>query len=177
MLWSLAFERVGVVIGDLYFVDPSIDQGEAGAERGVRFELRFFEREPLRGSVYSAVPIRADRPIWRVDLLETAESEPGSLNRAHHHPRFDGWDPSSRAFVPELSEAPVRWVRERLDDIDAVLDEAGVADEVDDLDRAAIQRAAPTITAQLEWMLAEVAEGRAGRPPAEQGGFVRAGWL
>ena len=65
MLWTLAFDSVGVAMSDLYFVDPNLDQGESHAERGVRLELRVFERDELKGSVYSAVPIRVDRPIWR----------------------------------------------------------------------------------------------------------------
>ncbi len=178
MLWTLAFDRLGVVMSDLYFVDPAIDQGEAGAERGVRLELRLFERDELKGSVYSAVPIRIDRPVWRVDLLETAESEPGSLNRAHHHPRFHGWDPGPRVFVEALSADPVTWVGERFGDIESVLAEAGLdeaAVSADDI--ASLRAAGPAVTAQLESMLAEVAAGRAGLAPAESASFVRAGWL
>lgn len=176
MLWTLAFDRVGVVMSDLYFVDPSIDQGATGAERGVRIELRRFERDPLHGSVYSAVPIRIDRPIWRIDLLETADSEPGSLNRAHHHPQFHDWDPGYREFVERLSEDPVAWVADRFEAIDEVLEDAGVDDLGDD-DVAALRRAGPAVTAQLELMLAEVAAGRAGLPPDEGGDFVRQSWL
>ncbi len=178
MLWSLAFDHLGVVIGDLYFVDPALDQGEAGAERGVRLELRRFERDELKGSVYSAVPIRIDRPVWRVDLLETTDSEPGSLNRAHHHPRFHDWDPGKRVFVEELSSDPVRWVRDRFADIDTVLDEAGLdAGDRSDADVDALRAAAPLVTAQLEHLLGEVAAGRAGLPPAESADFVRQSWL
>lgn len=177
MLWTLAFDRVGVVMSDLYFVDPALDQGESGAERGVRLELRRFERDELKGSVYSAVPIRVDRPLWRVDLLETADSEPGSLNRAHHHPRFHDWDPGRRAFVAELSASPLTWVRDRFAAIEEVLDEARVdAAELGD-DVEALRAAGPVVVAQLEHMLAEVAAGRAGTAPSEHGDFVRQSWL
>lgn len=177
MLWTLAFDRVGVVMSDLYFVDPVLDQGQSGAERGVRLELRRFERDELRGSVYSAVPIRVDRPIWRVDLLETADSEPGSLNRAHHHPRFHDWDPGPRAFVEELSASPLTWVRDRFAAIEEVLDEARLdAVELGD-DVEALRAAGPVVVAQLEHMLAEVAAGRAGTAPSEHGDFVRQSWL
>src|SRR5262245_16776463 len=131
VLWALAFDRIGIIMGDLYFVDPNLDQGDEGAERGVRIELRMFERDDLKGSVYSAVPIRVDRPIWRIDLLETADSTPGSLNRAHHHPKFRGWEPGQRVFVEELSAKPLQWVAERFAAIDEVLADAGItADEV-----------------------------------------------
>lgn len=178
MLWTLAFERIGVVMGDLYFVDPSIDQGAEGAERGVRLELRFFERDELHGSVYSSVPIRIDRPIWRIDLLETVESQPGSLNRAHHHPRFDGWEPGRRVFVEELSADPLTWTSRRFEHIDEVLADAGIgAEELGPGDVDAVRAAGPAVVAQLQHMLGEVAGGRAGLAPAGGGDFVRQSWL
>jgi hypothetical protein len=178
MLWTLAFDRVGVVMSDLYFVDPALDQGDSGAERGVRLELRLFERDELKGSVYSATPIRIDQPIWRVDMLETADSEPGSLNRAHHHPRFHDWDPGRRVFVEELSASPLTWIRGRFDAIEEVLVDAkvDVADIGED-DLEALRAAGPAVVAQLEHMLAEVAAGRAGRKPEGHGDFVRQSWL
>jgi len=178
MLWSLAFDRVGAVVSDIYFVDPALDQGAGGAERGVRLELRQFVRDELKGSVYSAVPIRVDRPIWRVDLLETVESVPGSLNRAHHHPRFHGWEPGRRVFVEELSAQPVPWLRSRFADIDAVLGDAGIeAAELGVNDVASLRDAGPMIVAQIEGLLDEVAAGRAGLAPEEGGEFVRHSWL
>jgi hypothetical protein len=175
MLWTLAFDRVGIVMSDLYFVDPALDQGDDGAERGVRIELRLFERDELRGSVYSAVPIRVDAPIWRIDLLETTDSAPGSLNRAHHHPRFHGWEPGQRVFVEELSAQPVEWVGKQFAAIDDVLDAARV--ELPEGDVAALRAAGPMVVAQLEHMLGEVAAGRAGLRPDDAGDFVRRSWL
>ncbi len=174
----MAFDRLGVVVGDLYFVDPAIDQGEDGAERGVRLELRLFERDPLKGSVYSAVPIRVDRPVWRVDLLETVDSEPGSLNRAHHHPTFHGWDPGRREFVPELSADPVSWLRGRLEDADELIASTALeAGEVPQSDIDALRDAAPLVLTAVEHGLAEVAAGRAGLAPDEGAEFVRESWL
>src|SRR5215212_8291124 len=51
MLWSVAFNRIGIIVGDIYFVDPEPGPGQEGAERGVRLELRVFERDELRGSI------------------------------------------------------------------------------------------------------------------------------
>jgi hypothetical protein len=178
MLWTLAFDRVGIVMSDLYFVDPALDQGAEGAERGVRIELRMFERDDLKGSVYSAVPIRVDRPIWRIDLLETADSKPGSLNRAHHHPKFHGWEPGNRVFVKELSAEPLTWVAKRFAEIDAVLGDAAIdtgALGPDDVE--SLRAAGPAVIAQLEFLLAEVAAGRAGQAPPDHGDFVRSSWL
>src|SRR5215210_6864102 len=155
MLWSLAFDHLGVVVSDLYFVDPRPAEGQEGAERGVRLELRVFDREPLQGSIYSAAPIRVDRPLWRVDLLESVASAPGSLDRAHHHPRFSGWEPGQRVFVAELSADPVRWLRDRLADPALVLTEAGEDPADHAADVAALQSAAPLIAGTVEHLLAD----------------------
>ena len=108
MLYAFGFERVGVVVGDLYFVNPRAAHGQEGAEHGVRLELRLLDRGVLQGSAYSAQPIEIGRPVWRADLLESVEGPPGSFDRTHHHPAFTGWEPgpgdaeSLRAVAPEI---------------------------------------------------------------------------
>lgn len=179
MLYAFGFERIGVMVSDLYFVNPRPAKGQEGAERGVRLEVRVLERQPLKGSIYSAQPIVVDRPIWRVDLLEAVDSPPGSLDRAHHHPAFNGWEPGERHFVPELSAAPVEWVAERLADLDGVLAGAGVAaDVVVPSDAAALRDAVPEIVDVLRRLLARVAAGELGRPDDERELVsARIGWL
>lgn len=179
MLYAFGFEHLGVLVSDLYFVNPSPLDGQEGPERGVRLELRMLERQPLRGDIYSAQPILVERPLWRVDLLEAVDSPPGSLDRAHHHPRFDGWNPGTRHFVPELSAAPVEWLAGRLGDIDGVLAEAGVAvDEVGAGDRAAVRAAAPEIVGSVRRLLDRVAAGELGRPDdGRELVSARIGWL
>ena len=85
MLYAFGFDRIGVVAGDLYFVDPDPGPGQEGAEQGVRLEVRIFERRELPGSVYSARPIAVERPIWRRQSYGT--------NRI----RGDGDNPASMA--------------------------------------------------------------------------------
>ena len=179
MLYAFGFERVAVVVSDLYFVNPRPAEGQEGAERGVRLELRVLERPPLKGSIYSAQPIVVDQPIWRVDLLETVDSPPGSLDRAHHHPRFSDWEPGERHFVPELSAAPVEWLAERLRDLDAVLAMARVApDTAGPGDADALRRAAPEIVDVVRRLLARVASGELGRPDDDRPMIsARIGWL
>src|SRR5262249_51342511 len=131
MLYAFGFERVGVLFSDMYVVIPDPLPGQEGAERGVRLEVRLLERGELKGNMYSSRPIEGGQPVWRADLLESADSGPGSLDRAHHHPNFRGWNPGRRAFDPELTADPVQFVGQRLADLEGLLERAGVAqDEV-----------------------------------------------
>ena len=179
MLYAFGFEQVGVLVSDLYFVNPRPLEGQEGAERGVRLELRMLERRPLHGGIYSAQPIAVERPLWRVDLLESVDSPPGSLDRAHHHPAFDGWEPGPRHFVPELSAAPVEWLAAQLADPDAVLARAGVAaGEVSAGDVTALREAAPEILDAVRRLLARVHAGELGRPDDDRELVsARIGWL
>ncbi|MDQ4093045.1 MAG: hypothetical protein M3143_06475 [Actinomycetota bacterium] len=111
----------------MYFVDPTPLPGQGGAERGVRLEVRLVEPGELKGSIYSTRPIVIDRPVWRVDLLEAVVGLPGSLDRAHHHLAFREWEPGPRSFVEGLSARPLEWVGARLSDLDALLEQAGMA--------------------------------------------------
>ncbi len=192
MLYAFGFERVGVVVGDLYFVDPRPGPGQEGAEHGVRLELRMLGRGELKGSIYSAQPIEVGQPIWRADLLESVDGRPGSLDRAHHHPGFTGWNPGRRVFVKGLSADPLGWLGEQLADLDGLLAAAGFAAEAAGPDDAEQLRAvAPEIVAVTGRLLDQVRSGQLGRPPRDaaragasaaasgdgQPALIRAGWL
>src|SRR5262249_33252006 len=88
MLAAFGFETLGVVVGDMFCVDPTPNEGQETRERGVRLELRVVDRAEPQGSIYAGIPIAFNRPVWRVDLFGSTESPPGTLDRAHHHPRF-----------------------------------------------------------------------------------------
>ena len=179
MLQAFVFERVGVVVGDLYFLDPNPHPGQEGAEHGVRLELRVFDRGDLKGTIYSAMPIEVGRPIWRVDLLEAVDGKPGSFNRTHHHPKFNGWDPTNREFLRELSSDPLGWLAAQLADLPAVLERAGVPPEVaDPSDAASLRDIAPAIVGVTATMLDKVRAGELGLPPADDAvDSIRNGWL
>lgn len=178
MLYAFGFDRVAVVAGDLYIVDPDPLPGQGGPEQGVRVEVRLLERRPLQGGIYSAQPIAVDRPIWRADLLETV-GNPGSFDRAHHHPKFVGWDPVRRVFEPELSADPVGWVGLRLSDLDGLLGTAAVgADEVGPTDAPDLRAAVPEILDAVRRLLDRVRSGelsRAHDTEAQAGGAQAGG--
>ena len=168
MLYAFGFERVGVLVGDLYFVDPRPAKGQEGAEHGVRLELRMLDRGALKGSVYSAQPIEVGQPIWRADLLESVEGRPGSFDRTHHHPAFTGWEPGRRVFTRELSADPLGWLAARLADLDALLAEAGFEPgAAGPGDARSLRDAAPEIVDATRRLLEKVRSGELGNPPPD----------
>ena len=178
MLAAFGFDAMGVVVGDMYFVDPNPNEGQETPERGVRLELRLVDRDKPQGSIYAGVPISFTRPVWRVDLFGSTESPPGTLDRAHHHPRFNGWEPGRRNFVPELSADPVGGLTGQLADPAAVLERAGVEPgEVSDADKAGLAAAAPEIVAAVKRMLDGVRDGDLAPSPPEPVAAARTGWL
>lgn len=179
MLYTFGFEKIGVVLCDLYFVDPRPAKGQEGAEHGVRLELRALDRGDLNGSIYSAQPITVGQPIWRVDLLESVDGVPGSFDRTHHHPAFTDWEPGHRVFVRELSADPIGWLGRKLSDLPGVLKDAGVsADLAAPGDAAGLREAVPEILDAARRLLGRVRAGELGTAPADgPSGDVRAGWL
>ncbi|MDQ4069822.1 MAG: hypothetical protein M3203_10195 [Actinomycetota bacterium] len=179
MLYVFGFELVSVVVSDLYFVNPDPLEGQEGPERGVRLELRVLDRQPLKGSIYSAQPIGIGRPIWRVDLLESVDSDPGSLDRAHHHPAFDGWEPGQRHFVPEMTASPIAWMTARLMDLEGLLAQGRVPpDTAGPGDADSLRAAVPEIVDVVRRLLDRVAAGELGRPDDDrQLASARIGWL
>jgi hypothetical protein len=180
MLQAFVFEKVGVVVGDLYFLDPDPYPGQEGPEHGVRLELRVIDRGELKSSIYSAVPIGVGKPIWRVDLLESVDGKPGSFNRTHHHPKFtEKWDPTSRVFLRELSQDPLGWLGGQLADLPGILDRAEVPQDVaDPSDAASLKEMAPAIVSAASMMLDKVRAGELGRAPQDSTArLIRNGWL
>jgi hypothetical protein len=179
VLYVFGFERIGILVSDLYFVDPKPLPGQESAEHGVRLEARMLGHGELRGSIYSARPIEAGRPVWRVDLLEAVDAPPGSLNRAHHHPKFNGWEPGKRVFDPDLSAAPVQWLGQQLQDLSALLKRAGVKDDGSfAADAESLRGSASEITAAVQNLLDKVKAGElAAAPPGDQPESARVSWL
>jgi hypothetical protein len=179
LLYAFGFERIGVLVGDLYFVDPRPQPGQEGAERGVRLEVRVLGQGELKGSIYSARPIEVGRPVWRVDLLEAADGPPGSLNRAHHHPAFNGWEPGKRVFERGLNAEPVEWVGEQLSDLGALLERGGVSgDGSFAADAQSLRGAVPEITAVVRSLLDRVKAGELATAPAgDEPESARISWL
>jgi hypothetical protein len=179
VLHVFGFERIAVVVADIYFRDPEPEEGQEGAERGVRVEVRQLTAGDLHGSIYSAQPIAIDAPIWRGDLLESVDGAFGTFDRTHHHPRFRGWEPGRRHFVEELSADPLGWLEARLADLPALLEEARVdPSAAGPHDADELRVAAPEIVATVRRLFERIATGELARPPADAAAAsIRVGWL
>ena len=179
MLKVFGFDRIAVVIGDLYFVDPNPAPGQEGAERGVRVEVRSIEMQEHDGSVYAARPILVGEPVWRLDLLESVDGEPGSFDRTHHHPLMRGYEPRSRKFERELSSDPLGYLAGRLRDLPGLLDQAELpADRASGEDIGQLESSADEIVAATGEMLDRVRRGElAHAAEPDESGLARTGWL
>jgi len=184
MLYVFGFEKICVVLGDLYFVDPAPLKGQEGAEHGVRLELRVIVPGDQKESIYAATPIAVDQPIWRADFLEAVGGKP--FDRTHHHPAFTGWAPSHRVFDRALSADPLGWLENKLGDLDGLLAEAKFpAETAGPRDAAQLRTAAPEIVAATSRLLDRVRGGELGNSPDPdapieldgQWQLVRSGWL
>ena len=90
-----------------------IDLEDASMEHGARIELRELAAHPRRGSESAAQVITLDRPLWRADLFDRLADEPGTFGVAHYHPEFSGHEPCPRAWDPELTARPWKWLRDQ----------------------------------------------------------------
>jgi hypothetical protein len=178
MLRAFAFDRLGVVVGDLYFKDPEPAKGQEGAEHGVRLELRVINRAEPKGTIYAAIPIEVAEPVWRVDLLESVDGKPGSHDRTHHHPTFSGWNPNRRVFERDLTQDPFAWLEAQLKDLPAILEQAGFPPETATAeDEAGLRDSAKEITESTRTLLSRVRAGELGQPPTQDADSIRNGWL
>jgi hypothetical protein len=179
MLQLFGFDRIGVVVGDLYIIDPVPLKGQESPEHGVRVEIRMLEPGELIGSIYSARPISIAEPIWRADLLESTDGVPGSLDRAHHHPNMRNWEPGRRVFERDLSSDPVGFVATMLSDLEGLLTRAGI--EVDAAlaaDAVSLRSAVPEVQRAVSNMLDQVKAGLLGTAPdGDDLTSARVSWL
>ena len=86
-----------------------------------------------------------------------------------------------RVFLRELSADPLGWLAGQLADLSAVLDRAGVGQDVAaPSDAASLKEMAPAIVAATSMMLDKVRAGELGTAPAagaDDSDGIRNGWL
>lgn len=124
-------------------------------EHGSRLELRLLAQEPRRGTDAAAQRIVLDQPLWRADLFDRLDREPGTYSAGHYHPTFDGNEPSARAYAVALKQDPWTWATDQLSRVEDLCAANGITGDwvaedardirtmVDQMIEAA-QRLAPT---------------------------------
>ena len=125
-----------------------------------------------------------DRPLFRADLFDLVDGEPGNFARAHYHPSFHGAEggegggggggaePSERQWDGELSADPFAWLAGKLSDLEAIVAAAGaagtagtaVAVDPEGLaaDAAALRELVAEVVAAAETVMARVRSRAAG---------------
>jgi hypothetical protein len=179
MLYVFGFNRMGVALSDLYFKSPNPLAKQEGSERGVRLELRLLELGQHEGTPFDSRPINLGLPLWRVDLLESVRN-PGSLDRAHHHPHIEGWNTGKRHFDAEFASDPVGWVTKRLEHAQEFLGEDVLIEhELEEADFEELAAATPEIETAIRRLLGRIASGELARVPPddEEATLIRIGWL
>lgn len=181
MLYVFGVNKVGVVLGDLFFLDFPRFKTRSAAEHGVRLEVRLLERLELRGSIYSSPPIEVGLPVWRADLLQRVSSPPHSFDMTHHHPLPDGWDfRSDRVYEPEMQKDPLEFVAGQLRDIRFLIERAGYDPAiVTDPELEELREIVPDIIAATRRLLDKIANGDLAAEPADirEDALIRVGWL
>jgi hypothetical protein len=110
VLHILALSRSALIVRHWF----EINLDDASMEHGARIELRELASGGHRGSESAAQLIAADRPLWRADLFDRHEDEPGTFGVAHYHPEFAGNEPSGRVWDAALTADPWRWLGDQL---------------------------------------------------------------
>ncbi|WP_433799637.1 hypothetical protein [Actinomycetospora sp. CA-084318] len=128
-----SFTRLAVVVRRWFEIGP-----DATMEHGTRVELRLLEPQEHRGTESAAQRLVVDEAVWRADLFDRLDRPAGSFSAAHHHPTFDGVEPSDRVWSDALTADPWGWLAAQLADVEGLLRAGGVdpalaADDADDL--------------------------------------------
>ena len=119
------FGTLAVTVARVDFLDPNHATTPDPRERGVRVELRP-TRSDHQGSIYASPQIGLAPAVCRFDLLESA---PQAADRMHWHPDMNGGEPGRRFFDPEIPADPLRWLADRLHEVETLLERSG-ADEI-----------------------------------------------
>jgi hypothetical protein len=151
--------RSAVIVGSIAVTTEYWEEAQPDGTRetGCRVQLRRVRTLPA--PIPPPVPRRdavfwdIEEPVWRADLF-TEVGGRGPYDAAHYHPTFDRLTPCERVLDPAIQADPLGWVMGRLEDLPAMLTEAGHPDLIADLDPALIRQAMPAIRATIETTMA-----------------------
>ena len=125
---------------------------DGSTESGSRVEVRRYE-EDVPEPYNAAPPARLLKPFWRADLFTHDQGEEGNWERAHQHTEWKGNEPGPRSWSPEMSSDPVGYTMRRLENLPALLREAGAGAEAASIDPAELAALVPAIRTAIETCL------------------------
>lgn len=111
------FDTLIVTLAEVDFHDPDLRSDPGARERGVRVEIRPTS-SASQGTVYVSPTTTVHPAICRIDLLESGS---GAADRMHWHPAMHRGEPGDRTFDAAMSADPITWLRDRLRDLDGLL--------------------------------------------------------
>lgn len=135
---AFVYNQVAVLVRHWF----EIDLDDSHLEHGARLEVRRLVPQDRRGTESAAQKIEVDEPLWRADLFDRLDAEPGNLAAAHFHPYFRGVEPSERSY---LREDPWEWLRAQIADLTKATGLTLDADDVTD-----VREDAPEIVAAAQ---------------------------
>ena len=96
-----------------------------------------------------------DRALWRADLFDLVGGEPGNFRRAHYHPSFAHTEPTDRAWDQRLTNDPMSWIVDRLQNLAGTVDDRAKAELDLNSDQHAVRRDLEQITRLISLRLGD----------------------
>jgi hypothetical protein len=150
--------RTAVIIGPIAATTEYWEETQADGTRetGCRVQLRRVREtkppvlppQPRRDAVFWSI----EEPIWRADLFTTVGGG-SAFDAAHYHPTFTGLVPCDRVGDPSIEADPYAWIERRLEDVPAMLTEAGYPELATEIDPDVLDQAMPAILATIRTTL------------------------
>ena len=135
-----AYRSIAIVVRHWFEIAPEDE------EHGCRIELRLVPRLVHRGTESASQMLIIDRALWRADLFDLVGGEPGNFRRAHYHPSFSYTEPTDRAWDQRLTDDPMRWIVDRLQNLAGTVDDQAMTELDLDSDQPAVHRDLDQIT-------------------------------
>lgn len=127
-----AYCSIAIVVRHWFEIGPQDE------EHGCRVELRSVPRLVHRGTESASQMLVIDRALWRADLFDLVGGEPGNFARAHYHPSFAHTEPTDRAWDQRLTNDPMSWIVDRLQNLAGTVDDDAQAELSLDADQQAV---------------------------------------
>jgi len=144
-----AYRSIAIVVRHWFEIAPQDE------EHGCRVELRSVPRLVHRGTESASQMLIIDRALWRADLFDVVGGEPGNFRRAHYHPSFAYTEPTDRVWDQRLTNDPMGWIVDRLQNLAGTVDDQAKAELDLDSDQHAVRRDLEQITRVISLRLGD----------------------